>query len=570
MGKVVGRALPSLLLMAALTAAACGPGEKGRRPDANGAAGPAVKRVAAAIRADPHVLYTKVTTPTTSLPGLDALDDMIHAGLAVDHPDGGSRPQLAEALPSVENGLWRIFPDGRMETRWTIRTGARWHDGAPVTAQDAVFTSAVARDTELPTFADVAYTFLDRIEADDERTIVGYWSRPYISANVLLGRESGVPLPRHILEQPYLENKANFQLLPHWTDEFVGAGPFRVKEFHRGSHVLLEAHDGFPLGRPRIDVVEVKFIPNTTTMAANLLAGTVDFTLGRALSLEEAVQVRDQWPSGTMVVKPNTLIRMYAQMDDPRPAILGNLQFRGALLHGMDRQHMIDAFQDGLTVVSHTGLPSQPRFADMEGRVPHYDYDQVRAGQLIDSLGYTRGADGFLNDPARRPLPPVEIRAPATADLQVDLMYVISDYWQRLGVPTELVAIPLTRNQDREYRSTRPAFHIVGGPSGLEGIPRLFHSAEIPSPRTRWTGNNASRWASPEMDALVDRYLVTIAERERMGLVEQIVRLVAEQLPLFSLFYNVEPTMIANSLLNVGGRSTPSTQAWNAWEWDVR
>jgi ABC-type transport system substrate-binding protein len=149
-------------------------------------------------------------------------------------------------------------------------------------------------------------------------------------------------------------------------------------------------------------------------------------------------------------------------------------------------------------------------------------------------------------------------------------MHAISDDWRRLGIPTELVTIPLARNQDREYRTTRPAFHVVGGPGGLDGIPRLFPSAEIPTATNRWTGNNASRWNSPEVDGLVDRYLVTISERDRMDVVEQIMRLMAEQLPLFPLFFNVEPTMIVHRLVNVGGRSTPSTQAWNAHEWELR
>jgi peptide/nickel transport system substrate-binding protein len=473
------------------------------------------------------------------------------------------------ALPSVENGLWRIFPDGRMETRWTIRPGARWHDGMPLTADDMVFTATVARDPELPTFSDSAYAFLDRVEAVDEGTVVAHWHRPYVAADLLYSRETGVPLPRHLLEQPYQDNKANFQMLSHWSDEFVGAGPFRVREFHRGSHVLLEAFPGYALGKPRIDLIEVKFIPNTSTMAANLLAGVVDVTLSRTLSLEEAMQVRDRWQDGRMVATQNTLIRLYSQMQDPQPAILAAVEFRRALSHGIDRQQLIDAFQGGLTIPAHTVLPNQPRFAEIEASVRRYDYDPARAAQLIEGLGYGRGSDGFFRDASGRPLPPVEIRSPATADLQIDLMHAFSKDWERIGVPTELVTVPLARNQDREYRSTRPSFHLVGGPQGLEGIPRLFHSSEIPSPRTRWAGNNASRWANPEMDALVERYLVTIPERDRMQIVGEIMRLVADQLPLIPLFFNVEPTMIANRLANVGGRATPSTQAWNVHEWDV-
>ena len=59
-------------------------------------------------------------------------------------------PVLAEAIPSFENGLWKVFPDGQMETTWKIREGARWHDGTPFTSGDVLFTSKLEQDKELP------------------------------------------------------------------------------------------------------------------------------------------------------------------------------------------------------------------------------------------------------------------------------------------------------------------------------------------------------------------------------------------------------------------------------------
>jgi peptide/nickel transport system substrate-binding protein len=575
--KPLRRATPwlrhALLLWIGLLIA-CAPAA-GRAPSDASLSNPAAqsgtpKRITVAIRAEPATLYTKVVTITTSVPGLDAVEDLIHAGLAIEATDGVARAQLGETMPTAENGRWRIFPDGRMETEWTLRPGALWHDGTPITAEDVVFTSMIARDPALPTFSDVGYGFLDRVEARDDRTVVIHWNRPYIAADMSFSRDTGYPLPRHLLESQYRENAANFQMIPHWTDEFVGSGPFKVREFQRGSHLLLDAHPGYALGRPRLDGIEVKFMPNTSTMSANVLAGVVEVTLGRTLSLEEGEQIRDRWPDGRMDAPQNILIRLYSQMQDPQPAILGNVEFRRALVHGMNRQQLIDAFQGGLTTVAHTIMPSQPRFAEIEASVRKYNYDPARATQIVEGLGYTRGPDRLLRDSAGRPLAPIEVRSPATSDLQTDLIHAISKDWEAIGIPTELVLVPLARNSDREYRTTRPAFHTVGGPQGLDGISRMFHSSEIPSARTRWTGNNAARWHHPEVDALVDRYLVTIPEPERMRLVGQIVRIAADELPLLPLFFNVEPTMIANRVLNVTGRSVPATQAWNAHEWDVR
>jgi peptide/nickel transport system substrate-binding protein len=231
---------------------------------------------------------------------------------------------------------------------------------------------------------------------------------------------------------------------------------------------------------------------------------------------------------------------------------------------------MIDNFQAGLTVVAHTILPNHPRFAVIEASVPRYDYDPRRAAQLLAEAGYARGPDGMLRDASGRALPPVELRAPGNSDQQVSLIHVMADDWQRIGVPTELEPVPVQRTMDREYGATRPAFYVSGGISGLDALPRLWHSSQVPAPGNRFTGNNESRWSTPEMDGLIDRYLATIPEVERMGVVRLIMAEVMEVLPIFPLFYSVEPTMVSNRLKNVGGRSTPYTQAWNAHEWTLQ
>ena len=63
---------------------------------------------------------------------------------------GDSRALIAETVPSVENGLWRLFPDGKMETTWKIREGAKWHDGAPITTEDLLFTAKLDQDRNMP------------------------------------------------------------------------------------------------------------------------------------------------------------------------------------------------------------------------------------------------------------------------------------------------------------------------------------------------------------------------------------------------------------------------------------
>lgn len=83
--------------------------------------------------------------------------------------------------------------------------------------------------------------------------------------------------------------------LAYWGPEFVGAGPYRLREWAKSSHAIFVANGDYVLGRPRIDEIEVKFIPDPNPLEANILADTVQVTLDKSISIEQAIQVRDQW-----------------------------------------------------------------------------------------------------------------------------------------------------------------------------------------------------------------------------------------------------------------------------------
>jgi peptide/nickel transport system substrate-binding protein len=269
--------------------------EGGAAPSVRGAT--RVTRITAGIRAE---LPTLSKTLNTIIPGATGLDRLVSAGLTAVDDQGTAHPQLAEAVPSLDNGLWKVFPDGRMETAWRLKPITRWHDGTPLTVDDLAFAVRVGQDRELPLFNSPAYASLDRVESSDPSTVTVFWKQPFIDADRMFGKgpndDLAVPLPRHLLERVYLEEKATFTEHPHWTTEFVGAGPFKLREWLKGSSVTLVANDQYVLGRPKIDQIEVKFIADGGTLLANLLAGSVDLTIGeRQFSLDEVSQVVDRF-----------------------------------------------------------------------------------------------------------------------------------------------------------------------------------------------------------------------------------------------------------------------------------
>ncbi len=527
-------------------------------------AGP--KRIVAATIGDPFTVYNKLNIGN-SVRGIAEIERMVHAGLTVTDNTGQLRPQMAEAVPSIENGNWRLFPDGTMETVWKIRNGATWHDGTPLTADDLVFTFRVVSDRDLPTFRNRAYALVDAVEAPDAQTVIARWKRPFIEADNLFSESMGMPLPRHLLESA-LEDKANFTQLPYFSTQFVGLGPFKLKEWARSSHIVVQANDSYVLGRPKVDEIEIRTIPDSNAIVANVLAGTVDLVLARSLSIDQALQLRDHWPDGKIGMPVSSLMMLYPQLLNPTPPIVAELQFRRAVLHGMDRQALADGINYGMTPPAYGFLePDRAEYKETESAIVRYEYDPARATQLLDGLGLMKGPDGMYREASGQPLQ-LELRA-TSGDINTKTMYVVADMLKRIGIGAESVVIPQQRVDDQEYRSNFPAFTVNGQPIDLRMFER-FHSNQARLPENNYVGENRSRYMNPELDALIDRYIVTIPRAERMELARQITRHVTENLPLLPLFYDSWPTATAGRLVNVGPAAAGGDAAWNAHEWDVR
>jgi peptide/nickel transport system substrate-binding protein len=560
-------------LLAALSIGCAGvqrPASADPRQDAP-ASQPTPKRITAAVASDFKALYSHVVG--SNRPGVRELEQIVHAGLSVRDNRGVLRPRLAEAVPSAENGLWKVFPDGRMETTWRIHEGTVWQDGVPFTAEDLVFTARVGRDRETPQFRHAMLDLIDGMVAIDARTLAVQWKQPFIEADTLFGATAGsnappLPLPKHLLEGPYLENKAGFVDLPYWSEGYVGAGPYKVREWLFGSYLILEANARYLLGRPKIDVIEVRFFAEPNARLAALLANVVDLPLGyRGTSFEQALQLQGQW-NGVVEFDPGAPVALWPQLHSPNPPVIGDVRFRRALLQAIDRQEMAATFVAGRMSVAHTFiLPNDPEYPDVEGSIVRYEYDPRGAGQMIEGLGYTRGSDGGFRDPTGRRLT-VEIRS-SGLDTNQKAKLAVADYWQRVGVAVTPVDDPESLRRDAEYRATFPGFDTRRGTTGVEDF-KFFRSSEARLPENRFVGQNVSNYMNPEMDALIDRYLVSIPRADRIQVAGQIVHHLTDQVIPLVTFYDAIPTIVGARLRNVPtSTATGATNTWNAHEWDV-
>jgi peptide/nickel transport system substrate-binding protein len=555
----------ALAVLVAGCAGPSGPGAAGGGTDRPTTAAP--KRINAAVNSNPpSISRDNLIAGSGTYQGGDVLEELMSGGLA--HADwvNQRRPQLAEAIPSVENGHWKVLPDGRMETTWIIRADARWHDGMPVTADDFVFTATVAQDRELPVFAGREYRLVESVEAPDGRTLLVKWKQTYIRADEMFPTVR----PKHILDGPYQADKLGMLQHPYWSTGYVGVGPFKLREFVLDSHLLMEAYDGYIFGRPKVDEIRVKFIPDTNTLMAHVLAGEVELTLGRNISMGQAVQLRDRWTEGGVDIGSENWISLWPQMLNPTPPLVLDVRFRRAILHAIDREQLVETTQHGMTQVAHSLVhPSDPLYASVEPSIIRYDYDPRRAATLIEGLGYTRGADGMLRD-ASGQLLPLDVRTSGGDDAHEAGVITIAENLKRIGVNSEPYLIPQIQRDDRAFNAQFPGVRLWRQSNDLLDMDRL-HSREAAVAENRFSGGNRSRYSNPEFDSLIDTYMVTISASERTPQLARLVNHMTDQLNVMGLWFNTEPIVVSKRLRNVGNKKiTGGYQAWNAHEWDVQ
>ena len=565
-GKIVVRALVALtLLFAGCGGVGGGGGADGSLTGASGlTAQRAPRRIVAAMTSNPASMVARMNFAQISLPGVSNLEQLVNGSLAEIDGGGNVLPDFAMAIPSQDNGLWTLTPDGGMTTTWKVRRGVRWHDGTPLTAADFVFAFNVDRDPDVLSRRPIWYDYVTDADAPDPDTVTLHWNRVYVGADKAFASGVLSPLPRHLLQAIFESDKQAFLAMPYWTSGYVGTGPFRLTSFTLGSSLTLAANDDYAFGRPKIDEIEVRFIEDINTLVSNLMAGDVDLSMGRGFAVDQALLLRHQWTGGTIEWQPSAWVVAFPQFMNPGNPIVTNLAFRQALMYGTDRQALIDSLEGGLSTIAHFYMsPSEPEFSDVQSAAVQYEYDPHKAAQLLEGLGYTKGADGTYHDATGEPLA-IQIRSNGEPITQTGIVPIAS-MWTQLGIATDPDVLSTQRLNDREYLATYPYFRLMR--QGATAISLAnFHTSAIPTAETHYVGINYARYSNPDLDGLIDKTLSEITYSQRIQDYRDAVGLMSQNLSMLGQFYDLSFVAKSARLTDV---TASETAFWGIQKWGV-
>ncbi|APE34742.1 hypothetical protein BOX37_13175 [Nocardia mangyaensis] len=265
----------------------------------------------------------------------------------------------------VENVLAESFTPNDDASVWTLklRDGVRWHDGTPLTVDDAIYT--INYNVENKTWAANIWSNVDRpgLHKVDDLTL----QMPLTAPNFLF--------PETLVD-------TNELIIKDGTTSFerpIGTGPFKFESFTPGQQSTFVRNDDYWGGAPKLEKVEIDSINDDSARLNALMSGQVDAISGVPFSgiaqLERSGLSVSNKPSGSWVgIRMNTRMKPF---DDPR--------VREAMRLLIDRDQIVSNAYGGNAAVGNDLFGwFDPNFADL----PQRSYDDDKARELLKEAGY--------------------------------------------------------------------------------------------------------------------------------------------------------------------------------------
>lgn len=474
----------------------------------------------------PQQLNPLIVDPSTDPVAAD-LHKLIFDGLTRIGPDGLPAPALAESWTSDDSGTVYTF---------TLRSGLTWHDGAPVTIDDVLFT---LRAVQGPAFAGdqniaaVWRTVL--IDQVGERSIRCQLEAPFAP---FLRLTNFPVLPAHLLQDipPEQWASAEFNRLP------IGTGPYRLTEID-ATRALLQANPGYYNTRPYIDSIELRFFETEPAAFSALARGEIQGLayLGTSnlasMNLPRGVEAHQEILDNATVLTFNL-----------RGGPLTDLGLRRALAIGFDKDELITRVLNDQVVRLDT--PMLQGWWATAPDIIWYPADPERAAAALDSLGYILGSDGV------RTRDGAPLRLPLLTDGSVARIAVAEEIARQFGALGVQVTIEQVESAELARRLEAHEFTMaVHGWQRLGADPDVFelwHSSQAETGRN-YAGLN---------DAVIDELLTSARQTNdlavRSAAYAEFQARWVELAPSIMLY---QPLLIHVAVADLGGFGLPAPDA---------
>lgn len=417
---------------------------------------------------------------------------------------------------------------------WTItlRAGAKWSNGDPLTAQDFVYAwkrvmtpgfeadyaefmdfienGRAFRKGEVSDFAQVG------VKALDERTLEVKLTNPTPFFAELLAFYTFFPVHQKSVEQHGAQ----------WTrpGNLISNGPYTLTDYRHQQDLTLTRNEHYwDKANVKIDEVKVHIIKDNTALLNAFTEGRVDvfegnIPIARVPAFKGKPEYRADPLLGTYYYRINT---------EANPA-LGNVKVRQALSLAIDRQSLADLTMKGLYAPANSFVPPMPGYTP----ATTLPYDPKKARELLTEAGFPNG-QGF---------PEVSLLFNTDENHKL-VAEIVQDTWKR-----ELnITVKLENKEWKTYLDDvdKHSYQIArAGWIGDYNDPTTFLGIF-----TTGNGNNDTGFGLPEYDEKIKQAYASTNAEERTKLLMDAEKLLMEQAPIIPIYYYKNPYLISPKVL---------------------
>jgi len=412
---------------------------------------------------------------------------------------------------------WDISEDNLTIT-FHLRKGVKWQDGVEFTAEDVLFGFQTITNPNTPTPYAGDFQEVEKAEVVDRYTFRVKYKRPF--APGLASWSYVVVLPKHILEGKDI-TKSPLVRKP------LGTGPYQLKEWKTGEKIELIYNPNYFEGRPYLDGLIYKIIPDLATLFLELKAGNIDF-----MGLNPFQYLRQ---TATPYFQKN--FRKYKYLAFAYTYLGFNLlnpmfqdkRVRQAISYAIDKREILEGVLLGLGEIA-TG-PYKPGTWQFNPHLKPYPYNPEKARTLLKEAGWVdRNRDKILEKDGK-PFEFTVITNQGNSE-RIKTAEIIQRRLAEVGIKMNIRVFEWATLINEYIDKKNFEATILGWTIGQD--PDLFdiwHSS-----KTNFKELNFISYKNPEVDRLIMEGRYTFDQEKRKRAYFRIQEILAEEQPCVFLY----------------------------------
>lgn len=472
-------------------------------------------------------------------------------------------PSLVTEMPSADNG--GISADGRTITL-KLREDIVWSDKTPITSADFQFTHDMVMADGNAVSSRAPFDLVEKFETPDERTVVITFTDPYApwQSRLFAGISGHTLLPAHILK-PVFEAEGTLDTAEYNKAPTVGCGPFVFKEWESGSFARFVANENYWLGRPKLDELFFRFVPDDASQIAALKAGDGD--VGTFFAYSDLPELE---AAGIKIINSfsgyNEGIYINQHAEKGKEA-LKDVRVRKAIALGFNRQKLVDDLLLGRTAVAATDWDNTPW---VDPAIKPWPYDPEQAKALLDEAGWVDSNGDGVREKDGQDL--VIVYGTTNREVRQDTQAIAQQELAEIGIKLDLQSFDAdlffaTYGEDGPSSNfSLDLIQYSDSPDTPDPNTVVWRCAEIPSDDYP-DGVNGTGVCDPALEDLFAKQSTQVDFAERQQTMYQVTKYLFDNVYWIGLWQDPDLFGFSKRMVNV--KISGATPFFNVAEWDL-